>query len=160
MKTVSSRTIVVVTFLSALLALAGCGRDENPPAKVQFQQFKLSSSAGPCQPGADCSGYIMLASNGTLTYDKFDELPEGTLHTTTVTQAELDAAIPVLTDSSLVALLATSGQICPQAYDLYEGMTLWTLDGTTYAHETTGCSDQSIENARKALRDLAGSYFP
>ena len=82
------------------------------------------------------------------------------MHTTTVTQAELDAAIPVLTNSSLIALLDLPGEICLQPTDSYETMTLWTMEGKTHTHATTGCSNQSIENARQMLNALANSYFP
>lgn len=142
------------------ILLVACSGQNTEKIYVQFQEFKLSHSAGPCLPGNDCSGFISLASNGTLSYDKFGELPVGTVHTTTVTQAELDAAIPVLTDSSLIALLDLPGQICPQPTDIYESMTLWTMEGTTHSHATTGCSNQPIENVRKMLQDLADSYFP
>jgi hypothetical protein len=155
------KTAPTIALLTVLLALADCGHDRQVPVySVQFQQFKLNFTAGPCQPGDDCAGFIMLDSHGTLSYDKMGELPEGTVHTTTVTQAELDAAVPILTNIGLIALLDRPGPICPEPTDVHEDMTLWTTAGTNHSHDTTGCSDQPITNARQALHDLANSYFP
>lgn len=131
----------------------------NPAQDVQFNQFEYRFSAGPCPQGADCVGFIVLTSDGTLLNDKFGELPAGTVHTAKVTQAELDAAIPVLTDTSLVELLDLPGQICQPPTDGWENMTL-TMEGKSHSHEVTSCSDQPIVDARKVLNDLANRYFP
>jgi len=157
----SGKTVLVVTLLSSVLALGSCGGDGGHIAAqgVQFQRFKYSFSGGPCAPGADCSGFIELASDGTLRGDKSGELPGGIVHTAKVTQAELDAAIPVLTNASLVELLDRQGQICQPPTDVVEDMIL-TMDQKVHSHETTGCSDQPIADAHKVLSDLASRYFP
>ena len=155
------QTVSAVLLLSSILALGSCGGDGGQIAAqgVQFQSFKYSSSGGPCAPGADCTGFIDLASDGTLRYDKTGELPAGTVHTAKVTQAELDAAIPVLTDAGFVGLLDSQGQICQPPADAFEDMTL-TMEQKVHSHETTACSDQPIADARKVLIDLATRYFP
>jgi hypothetical protein len=156
-----NKTVFIMLLFCAIPVLTNCsGKQQTPPPNIQFQTFKLSHSAGPCYPGDDCGGFIELSSDGTLSYDKFGELPEGTIHTTSVTQAEFDAAVPVLTDNSLIALLDLPGEICPLLYDIHETMTLWTMEGKTHSHATAGCSNQSIKNARQILDDLANSYFP
>jgi hypothetical protein len=131
----------------------------NPPQDVQFEQFEYRFAAGPCFPDADCFGFIVLASDGTLLNDKFGELPAGTVHTAKVTQAELDAAIPVLTETSLVELLDLPGQICEPPTDIFEDMIL-TMEGKTHSHTVTWCGDQPIVDARQVLNDLANRYFP
>jgi hypothetical protein len=136
---------LTVTLLSAMLTLAGCGhnrQDVNSSSLRSASRLALVS-------GADCHDFIVLTSNGTLRYDKDGELPVGTVHTTNVTQAELDAAIPVLTDSSLVKLLDLPGQICQPPFDISETMTL-TMNGTRHSHATTGCDNQPLTNAEGA----------
>ena len=157
----TGKTALAVTLLASVLALGSCGGDGGQIAAqgVQFQQFKYSFRGGPCAPGADCSGFIDLASDGTLRGDKISELPADTVYTAKVTQAELDVAIPVLTNASLVELLDRPGQICQPPTDVVEDMTL-TIDRTVHSHETTGCSDQPIADAQKVLIDLASRYFP
>ncbi len=151
---------VLVTLLFAnILVLANCSNNSQTPSQnIHFQKFRLNVSAGPCQPGADCTGFIEIDSTGTLTYDKLGELPEGSVHATTVTQSELNAARSVLTNSSLIALLDLSGQICQPPTDAYETMTLWTLEAS-HSHETTSCNNQPIEDARQLLNNLASNYF-
>jgi hypothetical protein len=131
----------------------------NPAQDVQFEQFEYRFAAGPCLPDDDCFGFIVLASDGTLLNDKFRELPAGTVHTAKVTQAELDAAIPVLTETSLVELLDLPGQICEPPTDIFEDMIL-TMEGKTHSHTVTWCGDQPIVDARQVLNDLANRYFP
>lgn len=157
----TGKTALAVTLLASVLVLGSCGGDGGQIAAqgVQFQQFKYSFSGGPCAPGADCSGFVELASDGTLSSDKSGELPGGTVHTAKVTQAELDAAIPVLTNASLVELLDRQGQICQPPTDVVEDMTL-TVEQKVHSHEMTGCSDQPIADAQKVLIDLATRYFP
>jgi hypothetical protein len=153
------KTILAVVLYSALLVLNGCSSSETPVHKIDFQKFRFTNSAGPCAPEMDCLGVIELASNGTLSYDKFGELPVGSVHTATVTQAELDAAILVLTNSSLIDLLNTPGLICNPPTDAYESMTL-SIEGASYSHETTSCDNQPISDARQTLNTLVNKYFP
>lgn len=158
---ITGKTALAVTLLASVLALGSCGGDDGQIAAqgVQFQRFKYSFGGGPCVPGADCSGFIELASDGTLRSDKSGELPGDTVYTTKVTQAELDAAIPVLTNAGLVELLDRQGQICQPPTDAFEEMTL-NMDQKVHSHETTSCSDQPIADAQKVLIDLATRYFP
>jgi hypothetical protein len=160
MVTTFAKTIWTATMLLSLLILSGCSNDDDgqSPQVDQFEKFEYRFAAGPAPPGADSSGFIELASDGTLRNDKSGEVPS-TVHTAMVTQADLDAVIPVLINARLVSLLDLPGAICTPPTDIFEMMTL-TMAGESHSHEMTWCSEQPIEDARNVLRDLASRYFP
>jgi len=157
--------------LCGLAGAAACSKPKvQPPAQptqpsqpaqpaAAFKVFKFVSGAGPCPPDRDCSGFIELSADGTLRVDNIGEMPRGTVHEIKVTPAELQAILPVLTAPALRGLLDTGGQDCPVIHDVWESMSL-TMDGVTHEHKTTACSDQPIQDARKAILGLAKKYFP
>ena len=132
--------------------------DADGDADLAFDRFRLSNSAGPCMDGEDCSGYVELSDTGQLLVDKFGEVPES-VHEAQVTDEELTAAIVVLTDPDLVALLDLGAPPCKPPTDIYESMEL-ELDGVSHQNSTTFCGDAPLEAARDVMHDLQQIYVP
>lgn len=176
------RTPLVVTFLTSLAvsSVPACSDDEPPPAgspdadidddddddepdasppdESEFRRFRRSTAGGPCPDDVDCSGYIDLRHDGRLLVDRDGELPV-VVHQAQVSQADLDAAVPVLTDPALVALLDRAQPPCEPPSDIFDSMTLVEEDAR-YSNGVTFCTDEPIAAARAVLDDLAETYLP
>jgi len=159
LKRVGACFLIRLAVVGMALSACGCSKPNMQKPIATFQSFKLVSGAGPCPPDRDCSGFIELSADGTLRVDHIGELPRGTVHQIKITPSELEAILPALTAPALKGLLDTGGQNCPVLYDVWESMSL-TIAGGVHEHKTTGCSDQPILDARKAIMGLAKKYFP
>lgn len=123
-----------------------------------FERFFLRTGAGPCPPEYDCSGSVELLADGTLRIDVDGERPV-VVHEARVSTSDLAAAIPVLTDPALIALLDLGEPPCVPPTDVFEGMEL-TLGGVVHDNSTTTCSQPPIAAARATMRRLAETYLP
>ena len=123
-----------------------------------FESFRRSTAGGPCAPGVDCEGYVELLADGSLRVDHLGELPVQ-LHEATVTPAELDAAIAVLTDPALVSLLDLGRAPCEPPTDFSESMTL-VEGGTTHENSVTACDHAPLAAVRATLEALVATYAP
>lgn len=125
---------------------------------VTFGSFRLFRTHGPCDPDMDCSGFIELQENGTLLVDRFngDEVPEQA----TVSDADLEDAILVLTNAELISLLDLDQPPCDPPTDIYETMTLTEIDGLSHDNSTTFCDQAPLQAARDILNRLADEYLP
>ena len=174
------RTPLVISLLTSLLlpSLPACSDDEPPPAdspdaappddddppdasppdEGEFRRFRRFTAGGPCPDDLDCAGYIELRHDGRLLVDRIDELPV-VVHKAQVSQEDLDAAVAVLTDPDLVALLDLAGPPCEPPTDIYDSMLLVEEDAR-HSNSVTFCTDAPIAAARAALDDLVETYLP
>ena len=174
------RTPLVVSLLTSLLlpSVLACSDDEPPPAdspdaappddddqpdasppvEREFRRFRRYTAGGPCPDDLDCAGYIDLRHDGRLLVDRLDELPV-VVHQAQVSQEDLDAAVAVLTDPELVALLDLAGPPCEPPTDIYDSMILVEEDAR-HSNSVTFCNDAPIAAARAALDDLVEAYLP
>jgi hypothetical protein len=157
------RTLVIVTFFLGSALGAGCAGSQ-PQAAGEFESFRRAWSAGPCPPGGDCAGSVELLADGTLRLETpctgdmlCQDLPEGT-YEVVVTDEEREAAIAVLTDPALIAILQGQQPACPAPTDVFEGMTL-IFTGVAYDNATTTCDAAPLAAARAALTELVDKYF-
>ncbi|HEU5055207.1 MAG TPA: hypothetical protein VFU21_01725 [Kofleriaceae bacterium] len=81
------------------------------------------------------------------------------VHEAQVSQADLDAAVAVLTDPELVALLDLARPPCDPPTDVWDSMLL-VDDEARHANGVTFCTDAPIAAARAALDDLVDRYLP
>ena len=132
--------------------------DASPPDQAEFRRFRRFSAGGPCPEDLDCAGYIDLRHDGRLRVDRVDELPV-VVHEAQVSREDLDAAVAVLTDPELVALLDLAGPPCEPPTDIYDSMLLVEEDAR-HSNSVTFCSDAPITAARAVLDDLVESYLP
>jgi len=123
-----------------------------------FEKFLLSSAAGPCPGDSDCAGFVELHASGLLRVDKFGETPT-TVHEATVMADDLAAAIVVLTDPELIALLDGASPACLPPTDVFESMEL-TLGGVVHENDTTTCDQAPIAAARAQMDALRTTYVP
>ena len=123
-----------------------------------FRRFRLSSGGGPCNVEDDCSAFIELHMDGTLRVDRWGEFPTA-VHEATVSASDLGAAVPVLTNPELEALLGGPVLPCSIVTDSVVTMELVLADGALRNNVTT-CEDPPIEAARTTMRQLAESYLP
>lgn len=155
----------------ALVLAAGCSDDDADPAGDggtdtsdgaplgAFESFRHSTAGGLCPDDLDCAGFIELTADRVLLVDKNGELPV-VVHEAEVTVAELDDALPVLTDRALIALLDKAEPPCIPPSDVFEDMTLLEGGGRQHSNSVTFCEDEPIAAARATLRALADAYFP
>ena len=101
-------------------------------------------------------GFIELRADGTLLVDRFDG--EATAEFT-VTDAELEDAVAVLTDDALIYLLRLDQAPCITPTDIYEGMTL-NMSGEEIHNSVTFCDNAALTDARATLNTLADAYAP
>lgn len=161
----------VALLTTSLLAASACSDDDaagNPDAAVSdpadaaspapFRRFTRTFGGGPCPDGEDCSGSIEVRQNGRLLVDRLGEVP-AVVHEATITGAELDEVVAVVTDPDLVALLDLRQPPCDQPTDVWDAMTL-VVDETRHDNDVTFCDDEPIVAARAALDELAAAYFP
>lgn len=157
------RTLVSFTFFLVSAAIAGCSTSP-PQTTGEFESFRRAWGAGPCPPGGDCAGSVALLADGTLrletpcTGDMMCQgLPAGT-YEVVVSDEERDAAIAVLTDPALIAILQGVEPACPAPTDVFEGMTIAFTDAE-YENATTTCDAAPLVAARAVLADLVNAYF-
>jgi hypothetical protein len=153
----------VVTFIIASALSAGCAGSQ-PQTAGELESFRLAWSAGPCPPGGDCSGSVELLADGTLRLETpctgdmlCQELPAGT-YEVVVSAGERDAAIAVLTDPALIAILQGAQPACQPPTDIFEGMTA-VFEDAAYDNTTTTCDAAPLQAARDALTELVNAYF-
>lgn len=162
----------VALLTTSLLLAAACSDDDpaggSPDAAIDdtadaaptsdFRRFTRVFGGGPCPEDVDCVGSIEVRQNGRLLVDRLGEFPAA-VHEATITAAELDDIVEVVTDPALVALLDLHQSPCGDVADAWDEMTL--LDDTVrHDNVVTFCDDAPIVAARAALDDLAAAYFP
>lgn len=123
-----------------------------------FDRFTLYSAAGPCPPDSDCNGFVELLSTRILRVEKFGEVGDP------VTEVEISAddfaaAVVVLADPELAALLISADPLCDPPTDVYEMMEQ-VLGGEIRASTTTGCDQPPVEAARMTMNALREQYAP
>lgn len=157
------RTLSIVTFIIASALSAGCAGSQ-PQAAGEFESFRRAWSAGPCPPGGDCAGSVELLADGTLRLETpcigdmvCHELPAGT-YEVVVSAEEREAAIIVLTDPGLIAILQGERPACQPPTDIFEGMAI-VFEGAAYDNTTTTCDAAPLQAARAALTELVNAYF-
>jgi hypothetical protein len=138
-----------------LLVCLGCG---DTSANRGFQSFRLFMAGGLCEPNDDCASSIELSSDGTLLVDRWGEFPV-VVHEATVASVDLAAAVPVLTNPALVALLDGPVLLCSQVFDYVVFMEVVLADGVHQGNVTT-CQDPPIQAALDAMEGLAETYLP
>ena len=156
----------------ALVLAAGCSGDDSADPSGDggtdtsdgaplgtFESYRHSTAGGLCPDDLDCAGFIELTADRVLLVDKNGELPV-VVHEAEVTVAELDDALPVLTDRALIALLDLGEPPCVPPSDVFEDMTLSEGGGRQHSNSVTFCEDEPIAAARATLRALADAYFP
>jgi hypothetical protein len=121
-----------------------------------FESFRISRG-GFCPPAVDCSSSIELLADGTLKVDRMDDLGGG-IHTATVNDFDLHAAIKVLTDPGLVEILDAGSPPCTAPTDVFEGMTLVDGDGE-HNVGVTFCHGPEIDAVRDTLDALSAKYL-
>jgi hypothetical protein len=126
-----------------------------PPA---FTSFLWTEASGPCPPNSDCSEATELLASGVLRKDCDNQLPV-VVHEAMVSAADRDAAIAILSDKALVALLDQPGAPCQPPTDVFESMTL-VEGGRTHKNSVTVCPNPPIASARKILDALVEKYLP
>ncbi len=157
--------LVLAAYMVLQLGLLGCsdkssagGSGTDAPTAGAFESFRRTSSAGPCPADSDCSGFVELDADGTLLFDRFDELPV-MVHEAQVTAEERDHAIDALTAAALVTLLDLGEPPCTPPSDVFESMTL-EAGGSEHRNDVTFCDDPPLVAARAALDQLTQAYFP
>ncbi len=123
------------------------------PSFQSFETFR----GGFCPPQADCSASIKLLADGSLFVDRMGE-PDVGVHTATVSESDLSAAIEILTAPALMSILDGSDPACPAPTDVFESMTL-VDDNGEHRTSITFCNQAPINAARAALNDLAAKYI-
>ena len=141
------------------------GRSDASPADTgaggappPFERFELFSAAGPCPDEMDCVGRIVLEAAGRLMVDRFGELPV-VEYEAQVPADRLAAAIEVLTEPALVALLDLPAAPCEPPFDIFEHMSL-TLGGAVHENDTTFCDDAPLAAARDVMFGLVNTFVP
>jgi len=167
------RLFPVVLLTTFLLAAPACSDDEpagsSPDAAVgglpdaappagAFRRFTRVFGGGPCPQDMDCTGSIEVRQNRRLLVDRLGEYP-AVVHEATITAAELDHVVAVVTAPDLVALLDLRHPPCPEVADAWDEMTL-VDDEASHDNVVTFCDDDPIVAARAALDDLAAAYVP
>lgn len=145
---------------------AGCVVEAEPGPSRDFESFRMSWGYGPCAPGVDCSGSLELDASGRFRLDTpcMDglgiecHLESSDTYEFTISDADLDEAIAVLTDSDLVRLLAREEAVCEQAQDVGEQMVL-VMNGVEHANGTVFCDARPVADARAVLAALVNEYF-
>lgn len=137
--------------------------EPQPQPQREFESFRIDWGVGAVVPGADQSGSIQLDADGTLRLDTpclagiCDSVAPGS-YEAVVQDADLDAAIAVLTDPDLVGLLALERTVCTPVEDVDELMSL-AVTGVSYSNQTVLCEDAPIVAARAVLNRLVEDYF-
>lgn len=159
------RTHFIIALLG-LSALGGCVVEPAPEPSREFESFRMNWGYGPCAPGGDCSGSLELDASGRFLLDTpcmdglgIDcnfESPD--TYVFTISDADLDAAVAVLTDPDLVSLLAREAAVCEQALDVGEQMVL-VMAGIEHANETVFCDARPVADARAVLAELVNEYL-
>jgi len=166
------RGLLSVTLLTtSFLAAPACSDDDpaagSPDAAVSgpdaatsttFRRFTRVFGGGPCPEDVDCTGFIEVRQTGRLLVDRVGESPT-VVHQATITAAELDDIVAVVTDPDLVALLDLRHPPCAEVADAWDEMTLLD-DASRHDNVVTFCDDDPIVAARTALDDLASAYVP
>lgn len=165
------RTYSIVALLGLSALGAGCiiinpEPEPEPELPPSFVSFGMSWGWGPCPPGVDCSGSLVFDAGGTLRLDTpcggglgiQCELEDSATYQFTVSRADRDATIAVLTDPALIRLLDREGPVCEPVLDVGEEMRLRT-EGAEYANQTVFCKDAPVVRVREALSALVAEYL-
>ncbi len=120
---------------------------------VSFKTFR----GGFCPPQIDCSGSIELLADGTLLVDRFDDI-DGGIHSASVNEFDLRAAIKVLTDPGLLEVLDAGTPPCTPPTDIFESLSLVDADGE-HQESVTGCGGAEIDAARATMNSLMQNYL-
>jgi hypothetical protein len=162
----------VALLTTSLLAAPACSDDErdrgSPDAAVDdtpdaappasFRRFTRVFGGGLCPADTDCTGSIEVRQNGSLLVDRLGEFP-AVVHQATISAAELDQVVAIVTDPELVALLDLRHPPCPEVADAWDQMTLFE-DDARHDNVVTFCDDDPIVAARAALDELAAAHVP
>ena len=126
---------------------------------IQFSSFESFKTfrGGFCPPDVDCSGSIELLADGTLKVDRFNDL-NGGIHTATVNDFDLHAAIKVLTNSGLIQILDAGSPPCTPPTDIFESLSLVDGDGE-HRVGVTFCNGPEIDAARDTMNTLVEKYL-
>lgn len=121
-----------------------------------FVSFKIFRG-GFCPPDIDCTGSVELLADGTLLVDRMGEM-DGGIHTATVTDIDLRAAIKVLTAPGLLDVLDAGSAPCTPPTDIFESLLLVDGDGE-HSESVTGCAGTEIDAARATMTSLMNKYL-
>lgn len=106
----------------------------------------------------DCVSFIELSADGTLLVDRWGEFPV-VVHRAMVAVEDLAAAIPVLANPELVALLDGPVLPCSLVFDYEVSMEIVLADGA-HRGNVTLCEDPPIQAALATIDGLAETYLP
>ena len=106
----------------------------------------------------DCSSYVELSADGILHVDKDDD-PSHTVYTAAVSAADMSAALTILTDPALIALLHGPPDCPSLILDASYVMQIDIGDSIIVASVIT-CTQQPIVAARDEMMALKQEYIP
>lgn len=158
----TSSTSTTATSTTSTTSTTGAATTTDPDTSTgegdAFERFTMNNAAGPCPPDADCDGFVELLADGTLRVQKFGEVGDPVIEAL-ISQADLDAAVPVFTDPALIALLDGPDPACDPPTDIFESMTVQ-IAGIPHDSGTTFCDQPPIAAARAMATMLRDTYAP